>query len=205
MRVKTEDRRTAIMQAALKVFGEVGYERASMSEIALRVGFSKATIYSYFPSKEELFATALIEIHSNEAQAFLDILDPDRADVTSVLEEFGRLFLRFNCSPELLDNKRNALAQGAASPLGPLLFERGPLRTTTTIKNYIATLSARGVLRPCDAEMAAWHFQGLLAAGIVDAHLFGATPCIAIDRATALAVDVFMRAYGCVHAAPVAS
>ena len=34
---------------------ELGYERTSMSEIAARLGGSKATLYSYFPSKEELF------------------------------------------------------------------------------------------------------------------------------------------------------
>jgi AcrR family transcriptional regulator len=195
MRVKTEDRRQAIMHAAVKVFGEVGYERASMNEIAARVGFSKATIYSYFPSKEDLFATALIETHSEEAQAFHDVLDLSRKDERAVLEEFGRLFLRFNCSPELLDNKRNALAQGAASPLGPLLFERGPMRTVDTVKAYLQGLMERGVLRSSDAEMAAWHFLGVLGAGIVDARLFGAEARIGVERAAALAVEVFMRAY----------
>jgi AcrR family transcriptional regulator len=196
MRVKTEGRRQAIMQAALKVFGEVGYERASMTEIAARVGFSKATIYSYFPSKEDLFATALVEIYSDEAQEFMDVLDLRREDFVPVLVEFGRRYLQFNCSPDLLDTKRNALAQGASSGLGPLLYERGPKRSTSGVRVYLEGLMDRGFLRRCDPEMAAWHLQGLLGAGVVEASMFGAPPEVRFEEAAILAVEVFMRAYG---------
>ena len=44
MRVKTDDRRAAILEAAVEVFREVGYERASMAAISARVGGSKATL-----------------------------------------------------------------------------------------------------------------------------------------------------------------
>ena len=61
MRVKTEGRRQVIIDAALEVFKEVGYERASMAEISARAGGSKATLYNYFKSKEELFSAAMLE------------------------------------------------------------------------------------------------------------------------------------------------
>jgi AcrR family transcriptional regulator len=196
MRMKTEDRRQAIMRAALSVFGEVGYDRASMDEIAARLGCSKATLYGYFSSKEELFATALLESHSDEAAVFLDTLDPDRDDVSAVLEAFGRAYLEFNTSPRLLDNKRSALAQGAASSLGPMLYDRGPRQSTDTVKDYLQGLMLRGLLRPADPAVAALHLQGLLEAGVVEPRLFGAAPRITIDQAAALATEVFMRAYG---------
>jgi AcrR family transcriptional regulator len=196
MRVKTEDRRQAIMRAALTVFGELGYERASMSEIAARLGYSKATIYGYFPSKEELFVTALLEVHSDQAEAFLEKLDPSRKDISGVLEDFGRAYLEFHSSPSLLDNKRNALAQGAASSLGPLLYERGPQHSCDRLKAYLERLMHCGALRPCDPEIAALHFQGLLEAGIVEPCLFGAAPRLTIEQAAPLAVEAFMRAYG---------
>jgi AcrR family transcriptional regulator len=196
MRVKTEDRRQAIMQAALSVFGEVGYDRASMSEIATRLGYSKATLYGYFPSKEELFATALLENHSDEAEKFLDILDIARTDVPEVLMEFGRAFLAFETSPALIDSKRNALAQGAASSLGPIIHDRGPKYACERIRAYLAALMDRGDLRREDAAIAALHLKGLLEAGIVEAGLYGAPPPLSIDRATTLAVAAFLRAYG---------
>jgi AcrR family transcriptional regulator len=49
MKTKTEGKRLAILKAAADVFREVGFERASMSEIRARIGGSKATLYNYFP------------------------------------------------------------------------------------------------------------------------------------------------------------
>ena len=51
MRVRTQARRDTIIEAAIQLFEEAGYEGASMSELARRLGGSKATLYGYFPSK----------------------------------------------------------------------------------------------------------------------------------------------------------
>ncbi len=48
--MRTEAKREAILKTAAQAFVELGYERASMSEIAARVGGSKGTLYAYFPS-----------------------------------------------------------------------------------------------------------------------------------------------------------
>jgi AcrR family transcriptional regulator len=55
VRVKTAARREAILAAAKQVFQDMGYDRASMDEVAARFGGSKATVYRYFGSKEALF------------------------------------------------------------------------------------------------------------------------------------------------------
>lgn len=55
MKKKTDARRQAILDVAAQAFQELGFERTSMSGICARVGGSKATLYNYFPSKEELF------------------------------------------------------------------------------------------------------------------------------------------------------
>ena len=54
MRVKTEAKRQHIVDVAAQAFRELGFEGASMAEICARVGGSKATLYNYFASKEEL-------------------------------------------------------------------------------------------------------------------------------------------------------
>lgn len=68
MRVRTEAKRDAILEAAAEVFLEAGFEGASMSQIAARAGGSKRTLYGYFPSKEELF----VAMAHNVATSFLD-------------------------------------------------------------------------------------------------------------------------------------
>ena len=48
-------RKKRIIAGALKVFNAVGIEKTTMDEIALESGFGKATLYYYFPSKDDVF------------------------------------------------------------------------------------------------------------------------------------------------------
>lgn len=51
-----------IKVAALKLFANNGYEGTSLENIAKEVGIRKASIYSHFESKEELFLTVFTDI-----------------------------------------------------------------------------------------------------------------------------------------------
>ena len=50
-----ESRRAAILDAALRVFGQYGYRRASIDDIAREAAIAKGTIYLSFAGKEEVF------------------------------------------------------------------------------------------------------------------------------------------------------
>jgi len=50
-----------MVAAARRVFGERGYESASMDDIAAAAGISKPMLYAYFGSKEDLFAACIRE------------------------------------------------------------------------------------------------------------------------------------------------
>jgi AcrR family transcriptional regulator len=49
--LSTRDR---VRRAALELFGEKGYDGASMSDLAERVGVAKPSLYNYYRSKEDL-------------------------------------------------------------------------------------------------------------------------------------------------------
>ena len=53
----------AIMRAAVAVMGEVGYEAASVRDMAARAGVSVAALYYHFPSKLDLLREFLHEAH----------------------------------------------------------------------------------------------------------------------------------------------
>lgn len=74
MRVRTEEKRATIVQAASEVFLELGFEGASMSQIAARVGGSKRTLYGYFGSKEELFVAVAKDMSDRYFDPLLDAL-----------------------------------------------------------------------------------------------------------------------------------
>jgi AcrR family transcriptional regulator len=54
-RGNAESRRAEILDAALRVFGQYGYRRTSMDDVASEAGIAKGTIYLSFASKEEVF------------------------------------------------------------------------------------------------------------------------------------------------------
>ena len=45
------DKRTAIIEAAIAVFGEKGVEKTTVSDIVKRAGIAQGTYYLYFPSR----------------------------------------------------------------------------------------------------------------------------------------------------------
>jgi len=65
-----EEARKTILQTAVKVFSEKGYQGATMDEVAKRLGVSKGAVYQYFPSKEALFQ----ELCGNVAQKVEEML-----------------------------------------------------------------------------------------------------------------------------------
>jgi len=196
MRVKTQDRRDAIIQAAMAVFSEVGFERASMSEIALRVGGSKATLYGYFASKEDLYVAAMQEAIAAQAGEISRILDPARSDVRAVLEAFAIAYLDKVTSPDILASKRAMIGQGGASSLAAQLYEHVERYVWAPVAAYLESLMDRGVLRPADARIATHQLQGLLDAGLIEPSLHGVAPRLTIKDAAPVAVDAFLRIYG---------
>jgi len=78
-----EARKASIMEAALEVFAEKGFETASISLIAKQAGISKGLIYNYFESKEELIK----EIMFSGIEQFVPEMDPNQSEAISK-EEF---------------------------------------------------------------------------------------------------------------------
>lgn len=90
-----------IIQAAYKVFSENGYHPSKMDEIAREVGVSKATLYSYFESKEDLLKMISISTSQRLNEIFQkslegqDSLEPFE-ELYNKMEEFqGSLHLNF--------------------------------------------------------------------------------------------------------------
>jgi len=53
-RLTPEERRDNLLDAAQAVFSELGFERATLNDVADRIGATKGCLYHYFESKEEL-------------------------------------------------------------------------------------------------------------------------------------------------------
>lgn len=69
-----EQRRQALLDAALDEFFEKGYTAARMDDIASRAGVSKGTVYLYFKSKEQVFHGLINSIASPKIQELEAVL-----------------------------------------------------------------------------------------------------------------------------------
>ena len=181
----------------MEVFREGGYERASMAEIAARVGGSKATLYGYFASKEELYAAAMLDSAREEAIKLERMLDTSHASIALVLEEFGKSYLYF----VNLTGHRSQEAQHLW-PGRVLVRRRDAICRGDRNRRWASwrIISPRKCERVCcahaDPDIAALHLQGLLEAGIVEPGLFGVPPRFPIEDAVPCAIRAFMAIYG---------
>ncbi|WP_062987950.1 TetR/AcrR family transcriptional regulator [Nocardia anaemiae] len=66
-----QDRRRAILEAALEVFAERGYQGATIAIVAERVGLSQQGVLHYFPNKQTLLANVLALRDQNDLDVLL--------------------------------------------------------------------------------------------------------------------------------------
>ncbi len=111
-----DSRRAKILDAALAVFAEKGYDGGTMRDIAARVGVTEPALYRHFASKEDLFLTLMRGVASRmlaETGALLDDVDP--ADVRRSIE---RIFAdRRNALRVYAPALRTIIAAVAHSPV----------------------------------------------------------------------------------------
>lgn len=198
MRVKTDAKRRAILAAATDVFREHGFSGASMAAVCERVGGSKATLYRYFCSKEDLFVTLMLEAVLEHANEVFDTLRPSD-DLRLTLEKFGAGLLALTLSDESLSVRRNAIAEGYRSGLGEALFDRGAKVLWSKMADFLAAEMAAGRLRNEDPWLVAMHLRGMLEADLVNRALLGAAVDMRpshLREHSAKAVDALLRAYG---------
>ncbi|MDY0268853.1 TetR/AcrR family transcriptional regulator [Trichloromonas sp.] len=104
---KKQATRQAIIEAAVRLFAEKGFEKTSIEQIARAAGIGKGTIYGYFRAKEEIFLAfcedeidyafaALAEKNDPEAPVLEQLLTLFISQFRFVTrnQEFGRLLMR---------------------------------------------------------------------------------------------------------------
>jgi len=198
MKVKTEAKRLAILKAASEVFQEVGFERASMSDIRARIGGSKATLYNYFPSKEKLFFEVMHEATTHELEETVGALNAEATDLKQELLHFGKRFVSALYSPEAMAVGHLPIAESRRSESGKLSFERAILPLEKQVAEFLKKVMKRGELRNADAQIAAIHLLSLLESEFMQRALLGVLKSVkleAINAAVRRAVEVFLSGY----------
>lgn len=198
MRTKSEARRQAIIDTARVVFSEQGFAETSMSAIAAKLGGSKATLYNYFASKEELFVAIIQQFAAEHLCEVYRLLDA-KAPLRPTLERFGSGFTAIICTPVITTTRVNLFMEREKSNIGSLFYERGPKKGLEVVADYFQQCIDLGRLRPGNTFIMAQQLFALLKSEGEELIFCGIREAFTAEEIQAMvqrAVDVFLRAYG---------
>ncbi|WP_257547551.1 TetR/AcrR family transcriptional regulator [Sphingopyxis sp. DBS4] len=191
-------RRKAFVDAAREAFFTNGYAGTTMSSIASKVGGSKTTLWSYFPSKEDLFEAVVDGIVEEYGDALAVDLPLDEP-VPEVLRRFGNLLMTKLTATPILSLFRLVVGEAERFPhLAKTFYDRGPRRGKARAAEWVGEKMARGELRMGNPLRAVQHFTGLCQSGLYQFAVLGLPEGRDLDRLAAEiddAVDIFYRAW----------
>jgi AcrR family transcriptional regulator len=198
---ETEDsaKRRQIVEGARVIFRALGFDAASMGEIAKAAGVSKGTLYVYFKDKDELFHAIVDKECVFHAEGVFDF-DVENPDVAGVLMRMGNSYVKLLCQPERMSTLRAVIAIADRKPIaGRTFYETGPAQGIAKLAGYFESQAKAGRLDIEDCEIAAAQFMESCHAGLLKPVLFNFGPPPAPERieyVVGIAVKTFMAAYG---------
>jgi TetR/AcrR family transcriptional regulator, mexJK operon transcriptional repressor len=191
-------KRRQILAGARQVFGELGFERASVDLIAARAGVSKATVYNHYEDKKALFVACVVQEADEMRSCFRTCLGDSCGDVEQVLQMMGERVMGIFLSPVVVNLYRHAIAAAHFADLGQTIFDRGPGVIHAAIAAYLEGCGRAGTLRVEDPRTAAVQFVALCQGDLVSRSRLGilAYPVEQqIRENVQRAVRTFVRAY----------
>lgn len=188
------------MEGAAKVFSTLGFDVASMNDVAREAQVSKATLYVYFQDKEHLFSAVCGERRDRSIGELIAMLDPDRP-LAKTLHDVGWQIAHRISQPDIVAANRIVIGVAERMPeIGNEFFSEGPLRLANALAAFLDAHKARGQIATDDSFLAAVQFLELAQAYIFRPRLYAMSKEAAseeeIEKVVASAVRVFLAAYG---------
>ncbi len=151
-------KRRQILDGARKVFMDLGFDAASMNEIARSAGVSKGTLYVYFADKNRLFE-AILENEALEQGKVVFNLDPARG-VETTLREFGQAYMALLSRPGGGSWIRTVMAIAERMPeVGRRYYENVLEKTINRLAAYLEARVEASDLAIADCQLAASQFM----------------------------------------------
>lgn len=188
-----------VLNTARSVFLEHGYDRASMDMIAHEAGVSKATVYAYFETKQQL----LFKLVQEECEAVVPNLLPtvkfQIQDIEAELRTIARNFTGIFLNNRSLEFYRLIISIVKQFPEVAMVFmEAGPTQHKAEIADFFNRAVQQGLLEIEDVNLAVKQFLGLVTADLPLTWLLAIQPN-SLEQYEALinsGVRLFLSYYG---------
>ena len=152
-------KREALLQMAVRLFNERGYQATSLADIADHLNVTKPALYYYVSGKEEI----LLECQRRGTVRFGELIDADAHHPGSGLERFQDFIARY-VDVVTTDFAACVVRSGpdALGPQGRAEILRGRRKLEQTLEDILRKGSADGSMAPCDTKMSAFTIFGAL-------------------------------------------
>jgi AcrR family transcriptional regulator len=161
-----EDRREQIMEAALRVFAEKGFDRATNKDIADEANITPGLIYHYFESKEKLLKAAIEEFSPvGLIHAFPEQMLDEPPDV--FLRFMAQQLLNIGEDTQFVRLLRVFLPEVIHNPKITAFNLPAMYEVSRLLEDYLTARMDNGELRRCDASLVVQAFGGSLMAFII--------------------------------------
>ena len=144
--------RQRIVRAALQVFAERGFHRATMQDIVRQSGLSVGAIYTYFKSKEELILAGCDLITDQEMGALFERLSRELTFRDRISAAVGFFFDQLDFERQVAGGPRLLIEAWAAADSQPAIREM-LLRRRREIHSLTVALLHEGI---ASGELPAW-------------------------------------------------
>lgn len=154
-----DKKRREIVETALLMFGETGYEGTSLEALMNRMNMGKTSIYQFFGSKDELLA-AVIQASRANLQARQLREKPATEDWRESTMEMGRAYLDMGNDPLREALFRTVLQQAASDPeLGRVYYMNSKGTTSAALADSLKPYQEAGIIRKdLDLKLASFLF-----------------------------------------------
>ena len=195
MSSRGQQRKAKILSAATGLFLSDGYGETSIDAIVEKSGGSKATLYSYYPTKADLFRAVVDSIVTTQEGPELGSLENVRETLVTFSEQ--RLRVVFSSNHRAL--MRLIISERDRFPdIARMYYEQGPLHSHMVLRDYFEILIERRVLDIRSADEACEFFRGMLLHQLYIEQLYlGASPLSGEELGVKArhVVDRFLEAY----------
>lgn len=176
-RRRAEDRPDEILDAALELFLERGFERTRVDDIARAAGLSKGAVYLYFPTKEAVLEAVVGRAVLPVADQALALIGSYRGDPRPVLARIFEMMSANLVKPGVGRIPRLVLRESLIAPNIAALYRRDVLgRMIPALEGLIRQGVEGGHIRPVDPELTVRSLIGPIIVHVIMAEMFGVAP-----------------------------
>jgi AcrR family transcriptional regulator len=191
-RLKGEERRRVLIEAALSLFARKGFQGTTTKEIAAAAGCSEATLFKHFATKDDLYAAILETKARREESLTRTMQEVNGEDDAAVFRAFGREILP-HMESDLPLMRLLLFSALEGQGLAQNFFESKVRRFHESLSSYIEKRIAAGAFRPVDPLVAARAFIGMIIHYILLHEIYGVKR--RDDLSPEQAVDTFVTLF----------